>query len=553
MRPQYRRKAGRIIALALALTMLFAPEAFAATRYSTLEFGSRGSDVLKLQKALIQLGFDPSGTDGKFGRGTEAAVIQYQASKGLTADGKAGSLTLNALYTDAAASTATTDSGTDTGTTATGTNPNTLQYGNSGDRVTELQTALTKLGYDTDGVDGRFGAGTRKAVVAFQKAMGLTADGLAGSKTQNLLYSKANETTGDTGSSGTTGDSGASSADGSFTRTLRRGYTGNDVLSVQTQLQSLGYYTSTLDGVYGAGTMAAVSAFQKNNSLSVDGLVGSKTYTRMFASGAVASGGSASGGTDTSTDSGSSGTDTSSGAYTSLALGATGTAVKNMQKALKDLGYNVSTDGNFGAQTKMAVTAFQKLNGLTADGVAGALTQEKLYSGSAKAYDSSADTSVIITDDTGKASGPSTSSVKCMYWFTEVKPTIRSGQYVTIFDPATSLQWTLRLYSLGHHADSEPVTATDTAIMYKAFGYTNTWTPKPVYVQLPNGTWTLATMHNVPHLNGSISTNDFDGHLCVHFLRTLEECAANDPDYGMTHQRAIRKKWKEMTGIDITD
>lgn len=545
MKTRYRRFACGALALALALSMLVMPEAIAQTKYSTLAFGSRGTDVLKLQKALLALGFDPSGTDGKFGRGTETAVMQYQASKGLTADGKAGTLTLSTLYAEADSATTPTTGGE---TQPTSTNPNTLQYGDSGDKVTALQTALTKLGYDAGGVDGRFGAGTRKAVIAFQKACGLTADGLAGTKTQNLLYSKANESTGsDTGNTGTDNNS---STDGSFTRTLRRGYTGNDVLSVQKQLKSLGYYTSTLDGVYGSGTMASVSAFQKKNNLSVDGLVGSKTYTRIFSSSAVSNtttpeqpsnpGGSDSGSTDT-------------GTYTSLSLGATGTAVKNMQKALKDLGYNVSADGNFGAQTKIAVTAFQKLNGLTADGVAGALTQEKLFSGSAVKYDSSADTNVIITDDTGKADGPGTSEVKCLYWFTEVKPNIRSGQHITVFDPATNLQWTLRLYSLGHHADSEPLTATDTAIMYKAFGYTNTWTPKPVYVKLPNGTWTLASMHNVPHLNGSISNNNFDGHLCVHFLRTMEECTANDPDYGVTHQKAIRKKWKAMTGIDIPD
>jgi peptidoglycan hydrolase-like protein with peptidoglycan-binding domain len=544
MRTRYRRLISGAIALALALALAMpaVPHALAATRYSTLAFGSRGTDVLKLQKALQTLGLDPGGTDGKFGRGTENAVIQYQVSKGLTADGKAGTATLTALYAEATATAETSNSGNQT--TATASNSNTLQYGDSGTRVSELQTALTKLGYDTGGVDGRFGAGTRKAVIAFQKASGLTADGLAGTKTQNLLATKASASEAGTGSTGSTG----SSTDGSFTRTLRRGYTGNDVLAVQKQLKALGYYTSTLDGVYGAGTMAAVSAFQKNNKLSVDGLVGSKTYAKMFSTGAVSSG-STDSGTDTSTDSGS----PDSGAYTSLSLGATGTAVKNMQKALKDLGYSVSVDGNFGAQTKIAVTAFQKLNNLTADGVAGAITQQVLYSGSAVKYDSSADTNVIITDDTGKASGPSTSAVKCLYWFTEVKPNIKSGQNITIFDPATDLQWTLRLYSLGHHADSEPLTATDTAIMYKAFGYTNTWTPKPVYVKLPSGTWTLATMHNVPHLNGSIKNNNFDGHLCVHFLRTLAECAANDPDYGITNQNAIRRRWKAMTGIDIAD
>lgn len=544
--------ASRIIALALALTMLIASDALAQTRYSTLEFGSRGSDVLKLQKALLTLGFDPSGTDGKFGRGTESAVMLYQTSKGLTADGKAGTLTLNAIYADAESASTTTDTSDSTATTATSTNPNTLKYGDSGDRVTELQTALVKLGYSTNGIDGRFGAGTQKAVIAFQKANGLTADGLAGTQTQDLIYNKASSDSSSSGSSSSSSSDSSSTSSG-FTRTLRKGYTGSDVSSVQTQLKSLGYYTSTIDSVYGAGTMAAVSAFQKKNNLSVDGLVGSKTYSRMFSSSAVASTS-----TSTSTDTGSSdssSTDTSSGSstYTSLSYGANGTAVTNLQKALKNLGYNVVVDGDYGALTQSAITAFQKLNGLTVDGVAGALTQEKLFSGSAAKYDQSADTNTIITDDTGKASGPSVSEVKCLYWYTQVKPTIKSGQKITVFDPATNLQWTLRLYSLGHHADSEPLTATDTAIMFKAFGYTNTWTPKPVYVKLPNGTWTLATMHNVPHLTGSIQDNNFDGHLCVHFLRTLEECAANDPDYGMTHQKAIRKKWKEISGQDIPD
>lgn len=548
-----RRAAVRITALALVLTLLFTSNAFAATRYSTLEFGSRGSDVLKLQKALLTLGYDPSGTDGKFGRGTESAVILYQTGKGLTADGKAGTQTLSALYADAeSAAAATTQTDTSaTSTTVATTNPNTLQYGDSGDRVTTLQTALVKLGYDTNGVDGRYGAGTRKAVVAFQKANGLTTDGLAGTKTQQMLYSQAESTattTADTTTTTDTTDTTANTTNGGFTRTLRKGYTGSDVTAVQTQLQTLGYYASTLDGVYGAGTMAAVSAFQKNNGLSVDGLVGAKTYEKLFSASAVTSSSTTTGNTtDTSTDT------TTASTYVSLALGATGTAVKTLQKALQNLGYNVTADGNFGALTKSAVTAFQRLNGLTADGTAGALTQEKLYSGSAVAYDSSADTSVILDDDTGKATGPSTSAVQCLYWITEVKPTIKSGQYITVFDPATNLQWTLRLYSLGRHADSEPLTATDTAIMYKAFGYTNTWTPKPVYVKLPSGTWTLATTHNVAHLSGSISNNNFDGHLCVHFLRTLEECAANDPDYGMTNQLAIRKKWKEMTGIEIAD
>ncbi|WEA46795.1 N-acetylmuramoyl-L-alanine amidase [Priestia aryabhattai] len=50
-----------------------------------------------------------------------------------------------------------------------------------------LQAALYALGYDTKGVDGVFGSGTTKAVKAFQKNCGLSADGIAGKNTFNKL------------------------------------------------------------------------------------------------------------------------------------------------------------------------------------------------------------------------------------------------------------------------------------------------------------------------------------------------------------------------------
>lgn len=363
MRAFLRALSFRMLALALILTLLAAPQALAATKYATLEFGSRGSDVLKLQKALLELGFNPNGTDGKFGRGTETAVKAYQAARGLEADGKAGTLTLTKLYAE-------TDGQSATVTTPVTTNPNTLKYGDSGSRVTELQTALVKLGYNTNGVDGRFGAGTQRAVISFQKDNGLEADGLAGTKTLELLYKKAD---------GTSSSSGSGTSSG-LTRTLRRGYTGDDVITVQQRLKELGYYTGSIDGVYGSGSIAAATAFQKNNGLKVDGLTGQSTYAALFSSSAVAAG---------SSGSSSSGSSSSSGAYVKLKSGDKGTEVKKLQQALKDLGYNVSADGTYGPITVAAVTAFQKLNGLDDDGIAGAKTQTVLYSGNAKRYDSS--------------------------------------------------------------------------------------------------------------------------------------------------------------------
>jgi len=62
-----------------------------------LKQGSSGPDVASLQQKLKDLGFDPGGVDGNFGPGTTAAVIAFQQSKGLQADGIAGPSTLAAL------------------------------------------------------------------------------------------------------------------------------------------------------------------------------------------------------------------------------------------------------------------------------------------------------------------------------------------------------------------------------------------------------------------------------------------------------------------------
>ena len=87
---------------------------------SLLKRGSSGPDVLTLQTALKQLGFDPHGVDGAFGAGTEAAVKDFQKSKGLIPDGKVGPNTMAALQTNAAVAGADV-SGATTGAAVTNT------------------------------------------------------------------------------------------------------------------------------------------------------------------------------------------------------------------------------------------------------------------------------------------------------------------------------------------------------------------------------------------------------------------------------------------------
>ena len=62
-----------------------------------------------------------------------------------------------------------------------------LKQGASGGEVKEVQRRLKLWGYYNGSVDGVFGAGTRKAVIAFQKKNGLTADGVVGKSTYKAL------------------------------------------------------------------------------------------------------------------------------------------------------------------------------------------------------------------------------------------------------------------------------------------------------------------------------------------------------------------------------
>lgn len=59
--------------------------------------------------------------------------------------------------------------------------------GDQNANVTLIQTVLSKNGYPTGGIDGIFGEKTRQAVIAFQSAQGLQADGIVGPLTWNAI------------------------------------------------------------------------------------------------------------------------------------------------------------------------------------------------------------------------------------------------------------------------------------------------------------------------------------------------------------------------------
>lgn len=312
-----------------------------------------------------------------------------------------------------------------------------------------------------------------------------------------------------------------------FTRTLKKGMTGADVTWVQNRLHELGY-TVTVTNVYDDATFAAVKAFQSQNGLTSDGLAGSQTFAILKSDSARKAG-------------------DGKLTYSTLRIDNSGDGVRQVQTDLKNLGYSVTVNGTYDVATHNAVVAFQQRNGLVISGIADALTRQVLHGGGGKPY------STPVTElpaNEGWIQGPAVSELKLLHWQNDIKPSVKAGQTFTIFDPNTHLSWKLVFYSLGRHADSQPASWRDTQIMNRSFGSTS-WTIHPVYVLLPTGQWTLATMHNRPHLYGTITDNGFGGHLCVHFLRDMAEAQKNDPNYGVNNQVTLRNAWKALTGETV--
>ena len=140
---------------------------------------------------------------------------------------------------------------------------------------------------------------------------------------------------------------------------------GDDVLALQTLLNTKGYDSGTPDGNFGPKTQTAVIAFQKANGLVPDGFVGTNTLKYLN-------------GNQTTTNP----TVTQSTVTRILKLSVPrmiGDDVKTLQTYLSEKGYDAGTpDGIFGNKTKNAIMAFQTANRLTPDGLVGAKTREMM-------------------------------------------------------------------------------------------------------------------------------------------------------------------------------
>jgi peptidoglycan hydrolase-like protein with peptidoglycan-binding domain len=318
-----------------------------------LDLGVAGYDVRVLQQILTSLGYSVGTIDGRFGSLTEAAVKAFQSAFGITPDGRVGRTTKTAL---AGASFNDPDS-------------DVLSVGSSGPDVRELQDLLREKGYDPGASDGVFGPGTLSAVITFQKDHRLWVDGLVGSATFNALRAAPDaDDPGDDSSDDGSSDDGASD-DGSgddhtdIVGRLSVGSRGPEVETLQTLLTEQGYDPGASDGVFGSRTRRAVIAFQDDEGLLADGIVGPATAGALVDMPPAP---------DDAPDEPTSSTEI-------LYLGSRGAEVVDLQRRLNDGGYNVgSSDGVFGSLTLAGVIAFQKAENLSPDGRVGPKTRRAL-------------------------------------------------------------------------------------------------------------------------------------------------------------------------------
>ncbi|MBD2577238.1 peptidoglycan-binding protein [Oscillatoria sp. FACHB-1406] len=207
---------------------------------SYLVQGSQGEAVAALQQKLQVLGYYRGVINGNFDAATKEAVIGFQRAQGVAPDGIVGPRTLGLII--------------QARPPAPAPNPTALlAMGSQGTRVRSLQQRLRSLGYYRGAIDGSFEAGTKDAVIRFQRDRGLPPDGIVGEQTFAALGNAA---------AGTRANAPAQTSANPTALAPER------VRELQQRLQQLGFYRGPLDGLWGPATQTALEKAQQTYGVS---------------------------------------------------------------------------------------------------------------------------------------------------------------------------------------------------------------------------------------------------------------------------------------------
>lgn len=267
------------IALCTTASLVVAPRLLAqsAPRPQPDGYSQGGEGVANIQQRLAELGYYQGEISGYYGPETQSAISRFQQDMGLTVDGIIGPNTAQALFDRGFSaqppqpSDANSPYGESTRTA--------VQFNDAGNQVAELQQRLADLGYYQGEISGSFDYATEAAVMQFQQANGLEADGVVGANTEAALRRPAEEISRPYDASQPNDQSyNVVPTDG----VLRSGSTGQTVSDLQLRLKELGFYHGEISGVYGPETETAVIAFQQAQGLTIDGIAGPQVHGLLY-------------------------------------------------------------------------------------------------------------------------------------------------------------------------------------------------------------------------------------------------------------------------------
>ena len=188
---------------------------------------------------------------------------------------------------------------------------------------------------------------------------------------------------------------------------------------------------------------------------------------------------------------------------TLLKPGMEGVSVADMQRELYSRGFFPGpVTGTYGDLTLAAVQAFQEQASLSPDGIVDENMLALLYGNN------------DIKTKAAELAGIE-GQVQLSTW-NKINKVWKKGTTATVTDVLTGLQYTAYRFGGWFHADCEPLTKKDTAIMKQMFGGAWTWERRAIWVTIGDVTY-AASQHGMPHMCDVVKRNNFNGHFCIHF------------------------------------
>ena len=130
-------------------------------------------------------------------------------------------------------------------------------------------------------------------------------------------------------------------------------------------------------------------------------------------------------------------------------------------------------------------------------------------------------------------------NVELLDW-SYVRTILKNGVTIPVIDVRTGITYNIKSFSIGDHADVEPITKADTDTMFNIRGGVWSWAARPVWVTIDNRL-IAASLHGMPHAGSTIPDNGMNGHLCLHFLGSTT--SSTSASYKADLQNAVQEAW----------